>query len=76
MYWVIEGYANRVFVLVVGGVWGSGAFAGLGVWSGIYPASNAYAYIGGRICCEVSYDLHILDLLVENYRKECGLVGL
>ena len=75
MYWVIEGYANRVFVLIVGGNWNNGANAGLWNWNGNNTASNANANIGGRICCEVSYDLHILDLLVENYRKECGLVG-
>lgn len=37
-------------VLFVGGYWGFGAYAGLWSWYGDNGASDAYSYVGGRLC--------------------------
>ena len=43
-------YADSGQILLVGGAWGHGLYAGLWFWSGNTPASKAHEMIGGRLC--------------------------
>ena len=43
-------YSSSGTVLLVGGYWSRGTYAGLWSWSGDYSASLALSTVGGRLC--------------------------